>query len=531
MTTQVRDAQNGFAGGINTVSDPIALQPNQIRSATNARINDYGAIEKRGGSVIVNGGTAGHVNLPYEVLNGAGFQKDDGTNYAYSYVVCTDGSFRYLRCATGNAIPNQTWQTGTGATFSTTATPTFCAFPDSTGATCIFIADGGKLVHWDGSTLVRETSGAAHSALYIKVHNSRIWGCGDSAYPSSIFYSQLNDGSSFGHGGGGQIVIRTYSEQKVVALASVGSSLLIFHTRGVSRLTGFGQDDITVQPEGVSSQTGTIAPYSVVEADGAAFFVSDRGAFVATEGSVIQLGTPATPDPLLPLVEDLTLTQLANIRGVLSRRTQEVWWFIPGKGVYTYHLVLKAWSGPWTGEYLNTRALWTCPVNDEAELFVFRADTDKTVRLCEYPDVDLDGCYWDTPGIQSDGTAIPMSVQLRRMYFGDDTQSKGLRYGYVTAQLAGSATLNVQWKTNEGTSTSSVQAESGGTWNQVVGGATVKWPPMPTTQVWSLGQLSNSYRVQMGKKGYWVDVTLSSSQANAPIISRWQMDGFILGRR
>jgi hypothetical protein len=35
----------------------------------------------------------------------------------------------------------------------------------------------------------------------------------------------------------------------------------------------------------------------------------------------------------------------------------------------------------------------------------------------------------------------------------------------------------------------------------------------------------------MGLKGYWTDVTLSSSENNIPVISRWQMDGFILGRR
>lgn len=516
---QVRDAQVSFAGGINTVSDDIALQPDQIRNATNARINEYGAIEKRGGSVKVSTNA-----LADDPMNGFGWVTDAGD--AYSFVVCDNGKLYYKQFADGNVLPfvswtEATWDAGSGSptSFSTTITPTFCSFLNAAGTDCVFIADGGKLVYWDGTDLFRETSGGARSASYIKVHNQRIWGCGDPSYPDSIFYSKLNDGSSFGHSGGGQIVVRTFSDEKIVALASVGSSLLIFHRRGISRLTGFGQDDTTVQPEGISSQTGTIAPYSVVEADGAAYFLSDRGAFVATEGGVAQLGTPTTPDPLLPLVESLTVSQLANVRGVLSRRTQEIWWFVPGYGVYTYHLVLKAWSGPWTGEYLTTAAMWTCPVEDEAELFVVRADTDKSVRLCEYPGVYQDGASMST---LTGGSAIQMSVQLRRLYFGDDSKAKSLRFGYLTAKLAGDSTLNVSWSTGDSTNIKTITAPPGGAWS--------------LSSIWSLSSVwgvagSRNYRIQLNNTGYYVDVTLTSDGTNAPVISRWQMDGYVLGRR
>lgn len=522
MPTPVRDAQSGFSGGINTVSDPIALQPNQIRRAVNARINQYGAIEKRLGSVKTSTNP-----LPSAGTNGFGWVKDNGD--AFSFVMGANGVLYYAQFSDGNVLPAASWTaaawTGGTGSFSTTVTPTFCSFRDgSTGADAVFIADGGKLVHWHSGTnlLVREGGTSSHSASYIKVHNQRIWGCGDPDYPDSIFYSKLNDGSSFGHAGGGEIVVRTFSDEKVVALASVGSSLLIFHRRGISRLTGFGQDDITVQPEGVSSQTGTLAPLSIVETDGAAFFVSDRGAFVATEGSVSQLGTPATPDPLLPIVESLSASSLANIRGVLSRRTQEIWWFVPGYGVYVYHLVLRAWSGPWTGEYLTTGGMWTCPVEDEAELFVVRSDTsDNSVRLCEFPGVYTDGAIMDTG---AGGTAVSMAVQLRRMYFNDDSQAKALRFGYLTARLTGSATLNVQWKTNEGTAQALITAPAAGSWT-----TSASWNAYGAT--WTGPVDSDSYRIDMGLKGYWTDVTLSSSENNIPVISRWQMDGFILGRR
>jgi len=47
---KVVDQQPKFDGGLNNVSDDAALLPNQLRRADNARLTDYGAITKRGGT-------------------------------------------------------------------------------------------------------------------------------------------------------------------------------------------------------------------------------------------------------------------------------------------------------------------------------------------------------------------------------------------------------------------------------------------------------------------------------------------------
>jgi hypothetical protein len=47
---RLRDAQPRFDGGLNTVADEMGLAPNQVRRADNARLTDYGAITKRGGT-------------------------------------------------------------------------------------------------------------------------------------------------------------------------------------------------------------------------------------------------------------------------------------------------------------------------------------------------------------------------------------------------------------------------------------------------------------------------------------------------
>lgn len=444
------DAQLSFAGGINTVSDDYSLQPDQMRLAQNARLTDYGAILKRNGSVRTS--TNALASAPQ---NGFGWALDSG---AVQGLVVSNGT---LYTADMLSLPVASWTSQTGA-LSTSVTPTFASFISGGSTDVVYIADGGPLNKWDGTTLTVNITGTQGCSV-IKVHNQRLWGCGNSTYPDSLFYSKLNDGDQLGDAtdGGGQIIVRTFSDEKIIGLASVGSSLLIFHRRGISRLTGFGQDDITVQPEGVSSQTGTIAPLSIVETDGAAYFLSDRGAFVATDGGVLQLGTPATPDPLLPLLRGLTPAQLANVRGVLSRRTQEIWWYVPGQGVYVYHLVLKAWAGPWIGEYLNTACFFVSPVNTSADQFVIRGNSTSPYHLTvsDYPNIYSDG---STFGSAEGGDTIVSVVRLRRLFFGNEAEAKAFRWSYLNATLGSNAAIAVSWESDLGAGVYSFSGPAGG---------------------------------------------------------------------
>lgn len=518
----VRDQQMTFSGGLNTVSDPLALSDTQFRQGVNARHTEYGALTKRYGNVSL--ATAA---IPFVPLSGYSWVKADGTVQALT--TCTDGHLYGLNPLA--AIGSQTWaKLSTGpAPLSSTVPATFSEFLSTAGAEVVFIAEGG-LSMWTGSALSPKGNYSdAAGVRYIKVHNQRLWGVGDPARPSSLLFSALNDGETLGDvsAGGGEIIVRTFGDEKLVALASVNSSLLMFHERGLSRLTGFGQDDITVDPEGVSSQTGTIAPLSVVEADGAVFFISDRGAFVANEGAVTPLGTPTRPDPILPLVATLTPAQLADVRGVLSRKTQEIWFFIPGQGVYVYHLILGAWSGPWTGEYLNTTCFWDSPLASFAEVYVLMGLSSGVTRVADVAGVGTDGGTLASPGT---GTVIPWSIQLRRLYFTDDSTAKSFRFGYVTATLPGGAeTMTATWETNFALySTQTITGSQTGLWPLN--------PNAPGARLWDQGLWggppgTQNYRVYMSGMGYYLDFSLSHTGVETPIVSRVQVDAFILGRR
>jgi hypothetical protein len=352
------------------------------------------------------------------------------------------------------------------------------------------------------------------------VHNQRLWGCGNATYPDSIFYSALNNGDTFANGssGGGQIIVRTFSDETVVGLASINTSLLIFHRRGISRLTGYGQDDITVAPQGLTADVGTIAPRSIVSIGNLGFFVSERGLYKCNESEVSPVGTVETPDPLLPVIRNLTSAQVANISATFNRSTRELWINVPAYGVYVYHTVLQAWSGPWNAGFLSSATTTLFDSIDSDGLpAILRGDADGYVTTCDETGVVVDNQLSNGTG----GTAYTMNVQMHRMYCGDEALAKSLRFGYITASLNGSLSSIISWRTETDSGSFTLPTSfSRTTWG------TGTWG----TGLWSPSN-SRNYRVQMNGTGYYIDVSIIDAGGAIPVFGRFQLETFALGRR
>ena len=505
---KVVDQQPKFDGGLNSVSDDASVLPNQMRRADNARLTDYGAVTKRGGTKRT---TASPIAAA-SILNGYTWREDGGTQELM--IVCNG----LLHTSTYLSTYPWTWTARTGA-LSTTVTPSFVQFRDAT-ADVVYIADGGLLNVWNGTTLTTNIVGTL-DVTNLAVHNQRLWGCGNATYPDSIFYSALNNGDTLANGsaGGGQIVVRTFSDETVVGVASVNTSLLIFHRRGISRLTGYGQDDITVAPQGLTADVGTIAPRSIVSIGNLGFFVSERGLYSCNESEVSAVGTVETPDPLLPVIRNLTSAQVANISATFNRATRELWINVPLYGVYVYHTVLRAWSGPWDSGYLAPAT--TClfdSIDANGLPALLRGDATGYVTTTDTPNVFVDNQLSDGTG----GTAYGMIVQMHRMYCGDEALAKSLRFGYITATLKGSLSTIITWRTetDNGSFTLPTTFTNDGLWGSGVWG----------TGTWSQGS-SRNYRVQMNGTGYYVDVSILDAGVAAPVFGRFQLETFALGRR
>jgi len=505
---RLADQQPKFDGGLNDVSDDPSLAPNQMRRSVNARLTDYGAATKRGGTQRTS--TAALAAAP--VLNGFTFRKDDGTQQILA--VCNG----VLRTTTYGAFP-WTWATQAGA-LSTTIVPSFVQFRDAGGNDVVYIADGGALNKWSGTTLTTNIVGTVACDV-LAVHNERLWAAGNTSFPDSIFYSDLNNGDSLGNGGsgGGQIIVRTFGDEAVVGLASINTSLLIFHRKGISRLTGYGQDDLNVAPAAVTADVGTIAPDSIVASNNVAFFISERGLYRCNEAEVAPVGTPDKPDPLLPIIRQLTETDFANIRAVINRATKELWITIPTYGCYQYHTVLNAFSGPWDGAYTNpdTTCLFETLDSDGLPV-ILKGDTSGWVSLCDPPGIYRDNVAANGTG----GSRYAMTVQCHRLYCGDDALTKALRWGYLTAQLKGSDQCRVEWNTGDNFGSYSLPPSTDETW----GGTGTVWG----TGTWG-GAGSRSYRIPLGGWGYYVDISIIDSGEAIPVFSRFQLEAFSLSRR
>jgi hypothetical protein len=449
------------------------------------------------------------------VLNGYTWRRDNGTNQ----ILAVAGGLLYT---TAYGPFPFSWQKQTGA-LSLSQVPGMAKFRDGANEV-VYIGDGGLLNKWDGTTLTTDIAGTV-GARMITVHNERLWSCGCNAAPTSIFYSALNNGDTLGNAGagGGEIIVRTFGDEVVTSVASLNDSLLIFHRQGISRLTGFGQDDITVDPAGVTSDVGLIAPHSIASYGNIAFFVTERGLYMATESAVQPVGTPQTPDPLLPLIRQMNAADFQNIRAVINRGTRELWVTMPGFGCYVYHTLLGAWSGPWTDGWLSpgTTALWET-INSDGLPVVLRGDQSGFVSLCDDPTTFLDNVDADGTG----GTPYTMTVQLHRMYCGNQAMFKALRWGYLTATLRGSSGCRVEWATGRTGGTFTLPAAPGQTW----GAPTALWGQ----GTWGGGQgtsESQSFRVPMGGSGYYVDVTIVDDSPASPLISSMQLQTFALGLR
>jgi hypothetical protein len=506
--TRLGDMQPSFDGGVNTVSDDLALLPNQLRESTNCRLTDFGAVTKRQGTIR----TSSAVLAAYSVLNGYTFRRDASTPQILA--VCNGA----LRTATYGAFP-WTWATPT-ATLSTSVPPSFAQFRDGS-ADVVYIADGGLLNKWDGTTFTGDIA-STNDYKVVCVHNERLWGFGSTTTPDSIGYSAINNGSTLGVGasGGGSIIVRTYGDETVVAGCSIGTSLLIFHRRGVSRLTGYGQDDITVAPTGITADVGIIAKYSVVRVDNLAYFICERGLYRVNDSGVAPVATRETPDPLLPLLRSLTSTQFDAIRCEFNRATRELWISIPANGTYVYHTLLNAWAGPWDGGYISpdTTALWET-LDANGLPCILKGDSSGWVSRCDV----TDSAYDNVAAAGTGGTLFTMTAQLHRFYFGDDALEKSLRWAYMTANLRGSQSCTVSFATEREQGSFVVADEVGySTWD------TGNWDDGRT---WGASPTSQSYRVPLGFTGHFANVAISDSSTSIIDISRVQAEAFSIGRR
>lgn len=427
MRTPVKDAQGSFSGGLNTVADLFQLADNEMRVAENARLTVFGAVQKRAGTrqthvTVLGGGAA--------VRGGFAWKRAGSvTELALSNGALHTGTY---------AIP-MVWTAQAGA-FDATAYPSFAPFRDATQEVC-YIADGGPLNKWDGAAVTVNLAGTPNVSR-IAVQNQRLFGI--SGVDQTLYYSALNNGDTLATGAvdTGSAVIRTFGNQELKSLLALGESLVVFHREGVSRFTGYTSDDISLATgtRGISADTGTIAPDSVVAVENLGYFLTDRGIYTITEAGVAPVSVK-----IENAISALDPTEFSRIKAVHNRGYREIWFHFPNVGVYIYNYRLGSWSGPFNGGYTNpeTYSLWST-LDSTGRPLVLRGTAGGLVQLTDSG--VKDNVLSDGTG----GTAVTMTVQLRNLDCELPGDDKMFRKAIVFADTNGSSGYFLSWAVNGG---------------------------------------------------------------------------------
>jgi hypothetical protein len=501
----VRDVQADFRGGLNLAADEYKLAEDEVRRADEAVLDEFGAIKKRLGTQRLSD-TPLHAS---GVQNGYAWLRDNGTQQLLAVANGTLYTGTY-------AIP-ATFTSQSGA-LNATGAPAFASFRTTT-AEVVYIADGDSatsLNRWNGTALATNLVNTPAGITQLAVYNQRLFGC--TGADQKVFWSAINNGDTLGvtASGGGEAIIRTFSDQNITGLATFGASLLIFHVSGISRFTGLTQDDIAIAAgaQGVTGDVGAISGRSIVATPQGVYFLSDRGFYVATETQVAPISLK-----LDPLVRSLDLTTAQNVVGVHRRALREVWWFIPGKGVLRYNYALSAWTGPCAAGYLdpNTKALWEAE-DDVKQPIVLRGDAGGYVTECDAPNVFRD----NVPAAGTGGTVFSMAVRCRRMVLGDSLTFKAYKWVYLQVWQKSSSQCAVTWLTDNGSGSSTLPNNGAGLGQWGTG----TWG----TGTWG-GGAQKPERVPVNGYGPYIDVLLTDSGEAQSVWSRAEVEGFFYGRR
>lgn len=402
-----------FRGGLNLSHSQEVLDARELRFARNARSGEYGAVAKRAGTRRIHessiGGGAPILGLFQWIPTGG-----------RETVAVANGNLYHKAQGAGDF-------TETVADLSTAVRPDFA--PHRIGADPrLFLADG-KLRMWDGTTLSEVTGGIVPGAVRIQVYKTRMFATDGSKW---IYWSRIDNPTDWELPFAGQAPVETYSDEGLVALEVVGSSLLLFKENSIARFTGVSSENIRIdqETEGISADVGTIAPNTVVRMEEAVFFLTDRGPYIATEAGVQAVGVNVEP-----AFDDAELDHLPNAVAVHHKGRREVWIFFPENTEttntvgYCLNYRLQNWSGPWDmgGFDVASAAMYERADRTESVLL---GGYDGWVRNGDAPEV---GARDDVLRNGTGGLPVTMDLELPTLVFGDPTAWKRMN---PTQQLA-----------------------------------------------------------------------------------------------
>ena len=350
--------RRGWLGGLNSVADPLSLNPDQVYLLHNTHIDEStGAISCREGSIRL------HQTALSDEITGLYQWNNAGTLQLVA--TCADGDMYHKT-------------TDFGAFTQVSPTPaldtelsTFTTMRDDTSGAplVLYFSDGTQLWKWTGSALTQidGVSNLPGKADIVTTYHLRNF-IHDPDYPSHVFWTVLGDpeDGTVGLGNqGGSAMVDVLRGEAITAMERIGSSLLIGTKNSLSRFTGFDNADIRIaqDTEGVSSNVGPAGPNCLRRIEDFAAMISTSGIYLVSETDIVPIS-----GPIQDLIRATNRSEIEDSTIAFLEKKRQIWFFMPGtlsgqttiKDVYVYSLDLQKWVGryEWAGSPITCATSW-----------------------------------------------------------------------------------------------------------------------------------------------------------------------------
>lgn len=435
------EARFNWSGGLNSAANPDQLGIDELIDAQNVRLDgQLGALEKRSGSrrlhaTAVAAGASVDGVVQWDAPSG-------------KQLVAIAGGNLYHKLQSPNEFADFTEVVpAVGDEFSTTAAPIFVPFRSTSAnaALVLFIASGGKLYTWDGTSLTRiDGTSNAPTAELLTAYHTRLFAV-DSDFVKHLFWSHVGDGEDWtvvvnDLSTGGNSVVDTLTGEAITALGVVGSSLAVATEDSLVRFSGYADDDIRVEQdtEGISSGHGAAGARMLRQAEEFLATLTAEGPYLVEEEGVRPIGLKVEPT-----FDGLDRSNLADAAIRYHRGRRELWFAVErsadtgNQSVYAFSFRLQAWTGPWSYSFaIVDLARYEGP-NGEEQLVA--ACGDGFVRHMDTGSRD---------DVLSDGTAgstYELIAELPPLLFETGpAEVKALRRAILNAEASASATLSIE---------------------------------------------------------------------------------------
>lgn len=405
---RIQEHRFDFRGGYNDYTSPVLLEPNQMPTVRNARLDSQsGQLALRLGSRRLHA-TALGASVDGLIQWGA------------------PGGLQLVAIANGD-LHHKATDFGAFASVSPTpalgsARPTSLALMRQSvdGAPLrLYLADGVGYHRWTGSALTQigGTLGLPASVDLVRVYHLRNF-LKSSTYGQHAFWTVLGDpedGTVGARTGGGSAMVDVLRGATITAMEVVGSSLLIGTDNSLVRFTGYDNQDIQIDQdtEGISAVVGPVGPNALVRVESFAAMIAGTGTYAVTEREAQLVSTPWST-----LWRGLDRSALANACLAYHEGTREIWVALPGAGdsgqnrtIMVYSLDLGVWYGPYLVPFgITCMTRWVDSAGDE---HLAAGCADGFVRVLDYQTSGLDDVLSDDTG----GSAISARVDFAPTFF------------------------------------------------------------------------------------------------------------------